>query len=202
MIRYSKIRGIVFDLDGTLVDSRLDFDAMRLAMGLPEGTPILEALSHLDPARASACRAILDEHELAGACRAALLPGVTPLLSALNEAGIRQAIATRNSRSITQRTLENRSLQVDFAFTRDDGPVKPDPWAASEACRRWELPPSEVVVIGDYRFDIECGRAAGCHTVLLTDPADPATYANTERADLLLRSLADYERLLAWLKTL
>ena len=196
------IRGIIFDLDGTLVDSRLDFDAMRLAMGLPAGTPILEALSHLDPDRAGACRVILDEHELAGASRATLLPGVAPLVMALKKANIRQAIATRNSRSITQHTLENLALQVDFAFTRDDGPVKPDPWAARKACRRWELPPSEVVLIGDYRFDIECGRTAGCHTVLLTDLADPATYANTERADLLLRSLADYERLLAWLKTL
>jgi len=42
------IRGIIFDLDGTLADSQLDFDAMRREMELPLGLPILEALTRLD----------------------------------------------------------------------------------------------------------------------------------------------------------
>ena len=41
----AQVRGIIFDLDGTLVDSRLDFDAMRHEMGLPTGIPILEGLA-------------------------------------------------------------------------------------------------------------------------------------------------------------
>jgi len=57
-------------------------------------------------------------------------------------------------------------------------------------------------VVGDYRFDVECGRAAGCRTVLLTHPAESQDYPNTEQADLVLASLADYPRLLAWLETL
>ena len=93
-------------------------------------------------------------------------------------------------------------MVVDFALTRDDGPVKPDPWPVRQACERWELPAADVAVIGDYKFDIECGRAAGCRTVLLTHPHEAATYANAEQADLLLTSLADYERLLAWLDSL
>jgi phosphoglycolate phosphatase-like HAD superfamily hydrolase len=64
------------------------------------------------------------------------------------------------------------------------------------------LSPADVVVVGDYRFDVECGRAAGCRTVLLTHPADPASYPNVERADLLLYSLAEYSTMLAWLETL
>ena len=67
------------------------------------------------------------------------------------------------------------------------------------AAQRRALPPGGPV-IGDYRFDIECGRAAGSHTVLLTHPHDPKTYTNTEQADLLLSSLADYPLLLAWLE--
>jgi len=193
------IRGIVFDMDGTLVDSRLDFDAMRREMELPPQMPILEAVTRLPPPHADRCRAILDRHELAGVARAALLPGVAELFAELRSREIRLAIATRNSRANTATTLEKLSVQVDFALTRDDGPVKPDPWAAVEACRRWELPPQCVAVIGDYRFDVECGRAAGCRTVLLTHPHDPAVYPNDERADLLLLSLAEYQRLLVWL---
>jgi HAD superfamily hydrolase (TIGR01509 family) len=131
-----------------------------------------------------------------------LLPGVAELLAALNERGVRLAIATRNSRSITDATLAKLRVTVDFAFTRDDGPVKPDPWAAREACLRWQLAAAEVAVIGDYKFDIECGRAAGCRTVLLTHPHAAATYANDEQADFVLTSLAEYQALLAWLHSL
>ncbi len=192
------IRGIVFDMDGTLVDSRLDFDAMRREMELPAEMPILEAVKRLPPPRAAQCRAILERHERAGHERATLLPGAGELLRELRVRGMRTAIATRNSREITAATLHKLKLAVDFAFTRDDGPVKPDPWAANQACQRWQLAPAEVAVIGDFRFDVECGRAAGCRTVLLTHPLDPATYPNEERAELVLLSLADHPRLLAW----
>jgi len=195
----SVIRGIVFDMDGTLVDSQLDFDAMRREMELPAGRPILEALSRLPPQQVARCQAILDRHEREGHARATLLPGVAELFAELVRRQIRVSIATRNSRAITVATLEKLRLTVDFALTRDDGPVKPDPWPVRHACERWELLADEVVVIGDYKFDIDCGRAAGCSTVLLTHPHNAADYANEEQADLLLTSLAEYERLLAWL---
>ena len=41
-IDVSGIKGVVFDLDGTLVDSRLDFDAIRAELDFPQGRPILE----------------------------------------------------------------------------------------------------------------------------------------------------------------
>jgi phosphoglycolate phosphatase-like HAD superfamily hydrolase len=56
-------------------------------------------------------------------------------------------------------------------------------------------------VIGDYRFDVESGRAAGSRTVLLTHPIDPQNYPNHEQADLVLYSLVERERLLEWLQT-
>ena len=196
------IRGLIFDLDGTLADSQLDFDAMRREMELPDGLPILEALDRLGPAHAAHCRAVLDRHETAGAERASLLPGVAELFQAIAARSLRYAVATRNSRRITDATLARLGLAIELSLTRDDGPVKPDPWPVLHVCQRWRLPPGEVVVIGDYRFDVECGRAAGCRTVLLTHPDDPRTYPNTEQADLLLASLGEYPRFLAWLDTL
>jgi HAD superfamily hydrolase (TIGR01509 family) len=196
------ITGIIFDLDGTLADSQLDFEAMRLEMELPPGQPILEALNHLPPERAAACQAILHRHELEGADRATLLPGVAELLAILERRGFRTAIATRNSREVTAATLSKLGIAIELALTRDDGPVKPDPWAVLHVCQRWGILPTEVVVIGDYRFDIESGKAAGARTVLVTHPHDPRQYPNDERADLLLGSLAEYPQLLAWLETL
>jgi HAD superfamily hydrolase (TIGR01509 family) len=175
---------------------------MRHEMELPPDQPILEALARLEPRRAASCRAILHRHELAGAERATLLAGAGELVLALHARGVRLAIATRNSRQITSATLSKYDLPIDLIFTRDDGPVKPDPWAVLEACRQWDIPPADVVVIGDYRFDVECGRAAGARTVLLTHPQDAKGYPNEERADLVLGSLADYRKLLAWMDSL
>lgn len=196
------IAGIIFDLDGTLADSQLDFDAMRREMELPPGMPILESLAHQPAAHAARCQEILHRHELAGAERATLLPGVAELFAVIERRGWRTAVATRNSREIAAATLHKLGLSVELVLTRDDGPVKPDPWAVQHACQQWGVLPAEIVVIGDYKFDIESGRAAGARTVLLTHPHDPRQYANVEQADLLLMSLAEYPRLLAWLESL
>ncbi|MDX1947895.1 MAG: HAD family hydrolase [Pirellulaceae bacterium] len=196
------LRGIVFDLDNTLVDSRLDFDLMRREMGLATELPILETIDRLPPDEAARCREVLHRHELAGAEGATLLPGVAELWPAIQRRGLKYAVATRNSRANAEITLRKFSLGVEIVLTRDCGPVKPDPWPVLHVCRQWQASPDEIVVIGDYRFDIECGRAAGAKTVLLTHAENPAAYPNHERADLVLSSLAEYPRLLAWLDSL
>jgi HAD superfamily hydrolase (TIGR01549 family) len=191
--------GLIFDLDNTLVDSRLDFGAMRREMELPEGMAILEAIERLPRPQADRCREILHRHELDGAKRATLLPGVADLLAEVRRRGLHQAIATRNSKPIAEATLRRLGIDIELVLTRDCGPIKPDPWPVLHACEKWGTDPAEVAVIGDYRFDIECGRAAGAKTVLLTHDGNPHQYPNHERADLVLTSLADYPHLLAWL---
>ena len=195
------LRGLIFDLDNTLVDSRLDFDAMRREMDLPAGLPILEAIDWLPSAQANRCREILHRHELAGAERATLLPGVVELLAEVKRRGLAQAIATRNSKPIAEATLRRLGIEIGLVLTRDCGPIKPDPWPVLRACQQWGTRPEEVAVIGDYRFDIECGRAAGAKTVLLTHAANPDEHPNSEQADLVLSSLEEYSRLLTWLET-
>lgn len=196
------IRGLIFDLDGTLVDSRLDFDAMRAEMCLPDGMAILEALTKLPTDHAARCKEILHRHEQAGAERSTLLPGVREMLESATRRRWHQAIITRNSRPVTQATLRGVGLHFPHVMTRDDGPVKPHPWAIEHLCREWQVHPRDVVMIGDYRFDVECGRAAGARTVLLTGENEPHRYPNQEQADLVLSSLADQVLLLDWLESL
>lgn len=193
-------RGVIFDLDHTLVDSQLDFEQMRAEMQLPPGMPILEAISQSSGPHAEHCREVLLRHETAGAERATLLPGVRQLLHGLRERRLPLGIVTRNSRALTALTLQKLDVLQLFSpiFTRDDGPVKPDPWAVQQICATWQLPSSQVTMIGDYRFDIESGRAAGAKTVLLTHPRSPEGYANDEEADLVLHSLRDWQRLWNW----
>jgi HAD superfamily hydrolase (TIGR01549 family) len=195
------IRGLIFDLDGTLVDSQLDFDLMRAEMELPPG-PILESIAALSPEQAKRCHAILRKHEVAGAECATLLPGVKQLLQRAMERCIPIGIVTRNSREISMAVLQRLEIKHEILITRDDGPIKPDPWAVRHICEAWNVPAHQVVMIGDYQFDVLSGRGAGARTVLLTHPVSPQDYPNHEKADLLLSSLAEHDRLMMWMESI
>lgn len=189
----SRVRGMVFDLDGTLIDSALDFDLIRHDMGLPRGRPILEALAEVPEGPVKdRMRVILHEHELAGADRATLFPGVAETLSFLHSEKIPTAILTRNSRESTERVLNRLGLQFDLVYTREDAPPKPDPTGLIAICERWRLSPAVVPFCGDYKFDLEAGRAAGMSTVLYA-PGELPDYAAL--ADYVLRCFTEFASL-------
>jgi len=195
----STIRGVIFDLDGTLVDSGLDFDLMRQEMQLPEGLSLLEAIDQLDDARAAECREILARHEWAGADQAHLMPGVREFLSQLTARGMPQAVLTRNARDVTLATLSRLRLAFDPVVTREDAPAKPDPTAIWRICEQWRLAANQVVVIGDFHFDIEAGCRAGCRTVLYTGGREAQAVRGADQAGYCLRCFAQPDELLAWL---
>lgn len=166
-------KGVIFDLDGTLVDSQLDFAAMRADLGLSPGTPILEAIeSWIGPARAEA-EAILLRHELRGADCAVPMPGVPALLARLAQQALPCAIFTRNARVVARHTLARLGLDIDLIVAREDAPPKPDPAGLVAICRAWGLAARDVVFIGDYLYDLEAGARAGIDTILYApEPPD------------------------------
>ena len=169
-----KIRGMIFDLDGTLVDSGLDFPLMRREMGLPVGMPILEGLAEIPPGeRLDECLRILDRHECEAAERATLMPGARELLDSLTARKIPQAILTRNSRECTSRVLARLGLTIPCVLTREDGPPKPDPAGLLKICSIWGAHVTEVIFMGDYLHDINCGRNAGMRTILFAPNGTP-----------------------------
>src|SRR5262245_33680289 len=139
------IRGVLFDLDGTLADSALDFNQMRSEMNLPPGVPILETIDTLPPDEAERCREILSRHEVAGALRATIMPGVQQFLGLLEERGVRSAVITRNTRATALETLRRLRLSFELVIAREDGPLKPDPAAVWKICELWGLQPNQTL---------------------------------------------------------
>lgn len=190
------LRGIIFDLDGTLVESHLDFDAIRRELNLPMGTPILEALDRMPDERADGCRAVLHRYESEAAEEAMLQEGAAEFLQSLDKYGIRRAVVTRNRGDAARRTLQRLGLIFEIVIAREDGPVKPDPWAIRHICESWNVQPQDTLVIGDFHFDIEAGRQAGANTMLITHGRDTAKLKGSSDPDHIAASFADAARIL------
>ena len=167
----SRLRGAIFDLDGTLVDSRLDFNAIRQEIGGVEG-PLLEEMEQMAPPERQRAIEILNRHEVDGASRATAFPGVPEFLGYLATRGVRIGVLTRNCHQCAVVSLERCGLAVDTIVSRDHGPVKPEPDGVLAICGQWGLEPRQVMMVGDYKFDIEAGRRAGCMTALVTHGRD------------------------------
>jgi len=186
MSQAHRYRLIVFDVDGTLVDSQhgivaamhAAFAAINLPVPPAEavrrvvGLSLTEAVGRLLPDGAGPD--LLDR--ATGAYKAAfkdlrhqpdyhepLFPGVRETLSALNTSEVCLGIATGKSRRGLAATLARHGLDRHFVthHTADGGPGKPHPRMLSEAMAAVGADPTETVLIGDTVFDMEMARNAG-----------------------------------------
>lgn len=167
----------VFDMDGTLTLAMHDFTAIRRALDIRDDEDILAHITALPDTDASAKRAWLLEHEreLAHAARPA--PGAAELLRGLVARGSRLGILTRNLRELALITLQAIGLADCFepvdVLGREDATPKPDPAGLYHLAARWMVPTGELVMVGDYAYDLACARAAGAASVLVNLPGNP-----------------------------
>jgi phosphoglycolate phosphatase-like HAD superfamily hydrolase len=109
-------------------------------------------------------------------------------------------VITRNSRTLTVPLLGRLGLDFDPVMTRDDGPIKPDPASIWEICRNWGTLSSRVVMLGDYRFDLEAGRRAGAKNVLYLGGRSRDRLPDwAGMADFVLASFLEPDSFFAWL---
>ncbi|UFS69230.1 HAD family hydrolase [Geomonas sp. RF6] len=159
----------IFDLDGTLTVAVHDFAAIRRALEIPAGADILGHLGSLcEEESASRYRQLeLMEEELCVQTMAAT--GALSLFQLLRRRGVRLGVVTRNTRRNALRTLEHIGLGAYFhagdILGREEALAKPHPDGIFRLASRWGVAASETVMVGDYRFDLEAGRAAGAATV-------------------------------------
>jgi pyrophosphatase PpaX len=200
-------RAVLFDLDGTLIDSvPLIVASMQHAFAGREraptvkewvaliGTP-LEAMIRRwgeDEADVALLRERYKEHQWAHHdSMVHAFPGVPEVLDALSARGVRMAVVTSKLEPSARRSLEFLGLSRHFeAVVGLESTVrhKPDPEPVRHALVRLEAVPGEAVFVGDSPHDVRAGNAAGVATVAtLWGPFDrdelavarPTTFASS-----------------------
>jgi HAD superfamily hydrolase (TIGR01509 family) len=175
--RLAAARHWVFDMDGTLTLAVHDFAAIKRALEIPQEHDILQHLAALPEALAAAKHAWLLEHERELALNAQPAPGAIELVRSLQARDCRLGILTRNAHELALVTLQAIGLDDCFASAdilgRDEAPPKPHPGGLLQLAERWRVTPGALVMVGDYRYDLECARAAGARSVLVNLADNP-----------------------------
>jgi HAD superfamily hydrolase (TIGR01509 family) len=182
-------KGVIFDLDGVIVKSSLDFGLIaKEIFGSASKRPVLERIEELSHAaeREEAFR-ILEKHEKRAALGAQLNPGIDELLELVKRRGMKTAIVTRNTQDLVRIILEKFHLHIDCIVTREAASPKPSKEPVLRACGCMGLSPYEVVFLGDYEFDMLAGERAGVVTILLRSSKE----STSKNADLEIDSIAE-----------
>lgn len=212
------LRAVIFDLDGTLIDTADDFvpvvQQLREEAGIGPMDParIRASVSNGSRALVRLALDITEEAAVFETQRQRLLslygdilgrharpyPGVAGLLAELDRRGIAWGIATNKPRDYTLPLLHTLGLRAASVICPEDvQQPKPHPESLEKGCRELDCAASEAVYVGDHARDIEAGRRAGLYTIAAAygyiEPGDDARHW---RADGIAERSEDLESLL------
>jgi 2-phosphoglycolate phosphatase len=215
--------GIVFDLDGTLIDSRLDIAGAanhalsvcglsqlsvdELSSFVGDGARLLLArAARLEPDAAAVeplLEAFLSYYAAHATDHTVLLPGAHEALAALKHLPL--ALCTNKPRSTTEAVLANLRFPAEFRVVVAGGDlpkIKPDPLPLQHIAERLGLSTAELVMVGDGPQDILCAKAAGSRSVGVEGGIQAQERLIASKPDELLHSLAELPALIArWLQS-
>jgi phosphoglycolate phosphatase-like HAD superfamily hydrolase len=182
MFDFNKVSGIIFDLDDTLVRTKLDFAALKRDINCPKSDDILTFIDNLpcEKARKRASEIVL-AHEIDDAKTSSWMPGAQRFVLNCLDRGLPLAIVTRNCKEATDLKIKQNDIPIELVITREDAPAKPDPTALLNIANQWSLPTLSIAYIGDYIYDIQAAHNANMQAWLFDENK---TFANSETCHL------------------
>lgn len=204
MVQFPNIDAVLFDLDGTLIDSAPDLgaaaDQMRVSRGLPSLAldayrpmagagargmlSIAFGMTPQDPLFESMREEFFRNYEQCMTQRTYVFDGVAELIGSLCQAKLQWGVVTNKSARFTEPLTQGMALfaTAGAVVSGDTTPhAKPHPAPLLEAARRLGVDPLRCIYVGDDERDIQAGLAAGMGTVAadygyLGEKADTASW--------------------------
>ncbi|MEK6649456.1 MAG: HAD-IA family hydrolase [Bacteroidota bacterium] len=189
MSQRADIRHIIFDVDGTLIDSKRDIADAQLwvlqQLGVDGftrediyphiGRPLTETFKEFLPPElhvriSEAKRMYIAHYRPRALDSTTLFPGVEETLAALHARKIGMAVATTKSSVTANRVIEHFGIRHYFAQIQgtDDTPPKPNPYVINRILKQQSWPQEETVMVGDSEVDILCAKNAGVQAWAVT----------------------------------
>lgn len=204
-----KFTGILFDLDGTLIDSNeLIFKSFEytfeqvLQQRIPReiiartfGKPLVEVMPEFSADKTDLLLQVFAEYnQQHHDAEVQIFPHVGETMAALKQLGLKIAVVTSKKRFSAERGLTNFGLEqyVDEVITPESTVMhKPHPEPALRAMELLSLHPEQTIMVGDSSYDILCGRRAGCRTALVSYSVVDMAELMTYQPDYILHTLQD-----------
>lgn len=185
----SKYKSVIFDLDGTLLDTLEDIadaaNRVLAAKGFPTRSLEVHKAAVGYGARRLMARVLPENQRTEGMiqeCFAAFrkdygvnwnvktrpYPGVPELLDELHRRRLLMAVLSNKPADFTRKCVDGILTQWQFEAViggEDGWPSKPDPAGALEISRRMGIPPHEILYLGDTDVDMQTAHAAGMYAV-------------------------------------
>jgi HAD superfamily hydrolase (TIGR01509 family) len=152
------VKLVIFDMDGTIFESFLDWPRIRKDLGL-ENRNILQAIyrsGRVDHRKLS----LLEKYERENTLKAKPVRGIKSFLAFLDTRQVKPVLVTNNNKSNTEFLLDKFRLNFHGLVTRESGLWKPDPGAFLTLMKRFSVAPAETISIGDSLFDIQASKSA------------------------------------------
>lgn len=160
------LRGIIFDMDGTLTKPNVDFAAIEREIGEKVGF-IIDYAERSSPEERRRALEILERYEAQSAHTSELNEGVPEILEFISKKQLKKALLTRNSRKSVETVLRKHKLHFEFIISREDTKPKPAPDPIFLLSKKMNIHTDYLLMVGDYKYDIMCGKSAGTKTALL-----------------------------------
>jgi phosphoglycolate phosphatase len=213
------VKLVLFDVDGTLVDSQnIIVESQRrafLAHGLEPpsrerslsivGITLVQAMAVLAGPKAPAesiaetYKQVFNELRQDPAFAEPLFPGAEEVLQRLAErTDLILGLCTGKSLRGVQHLIDNHGWERFFGVikTADDAPSKPDPGMILQAMGETGIEPADTLMIGDTSFDMMMARAAGAMPIGVSWGYHPAAAVREAGADVIVDSYPELERVL------
>ncbi|MEN8282258.1 HAD family hydrolase [Acinetobacter gerneri] len=217
------MKAVLFDLDGTLIDTAADFIRIIQDMCKEEGRAVVAAdlirtqvsegaramvklvypeLDVNDPVFLAHRQRFLDLYGADIAVDTDLFEGMYPLLAELEAHQIPWGIVTNKPRWLSEALLKALNLTERCAVLvcpEDVSKTKPDPEPMYLAAKHIQIAAEDCIYVGDHPRDIDAGRAANMYTILAAYGYLPLEYKddlNAWKADCIVQNVKELQQII------
>ena len=216
MKKFNNIKGVFFDLDGTLFDTapelsfatnqmlkdldlqELESDIIKSFIGRGADNLIRKSISYFSKDDSETlfkeARKLFDKYYISNAGQSLPYDGVEEALIKLKEKKLSLACVTNKPEIYTHVILEESGLisYLDLVVSGDTvSRKKPDPMPLHYSCDKLELDPKQAIMVGDSCNDIEAGFSAGTYVVTVPYGYQYGQSIESDKVDLAINNIND-----------